>query len=134
MAELQDSDGLFTFRTSTNQGRYDTHNAIPAQTVEIVSVRVEMSNAAAALAAKVIYVDVPWLSSNHLIDGLPNLYLLPIPIGETAVTYSSFHIPLQLSQDIKETFNYRLLTSSGALVADLVDFCIQFRYKMSGLT
>jgi hypothetical protein len=134
MAEQQSSDGVFTFRTSSTSGSYNTHNSIPAQTINMVSVRVEMSSAGAATTAKVIYLDVPWLNSNHLIDGLASLYLLPIPLSGSAVTYSTMNIPIQLSSDIKETFNYRLVISDGTLVADLTDFALQFHFRQSAIS
>lgn len=128
---IQASDGLFTFRTSSSSGTYTVHNTMPAQTLILKSVRVEFSSPANMLAAQVIYFDAPWLNSNHLIDGLTNLYTLPIPLGNDYCVNYTCDIPVAMSKDILESFDYRIITSAGAAPTGFSNICLQFSYSNS---
>lgn len=128
---INTSDGLFTFRTASSSGTYSIHNRIPAQTMTLKSVRVQFDTTANALAAQVLYLDVPWLNSNHLVDGLSNLYLLPISVDYLVCTLYTCDIPVQMSIDMPETFSYRIVTSAGAAAAGFAGMTLQFSYSSS---
>jgi len=128
---IQSSDGLFTIRTSSSTGTYTIHNTIPTQTLVLKSVRVQFTSAAEALTAGVIYFDAPWLNSNHLVDGLSNLYTLPIPLDNQICTIYTCDIPVAMSKDILESFTYRIITSSGVAPTGFSNICLQFSYSNS---
>ena len=129
---VQSSDGIFTFRVSSASGVYGpTHNRIPAQTMILKSVRAEFDTTANALSCQALYVDFPWLNSNHLIDSLANLYSLVVPVDNLVCTLYTCEIPVQMSTEITESFNYRIVNSSGAAPTGFVGLILQFSYDSS---
>jgi hypothetical protein len=123
--------GVLTFYVSNTSGTYNIHNEIPNQTLHLRNVRVQFTTFADARSTGVIYFDASFLNSNLLIDGLPNLYLLPIPLRNDEVTQYSCDIPIRMSGEIKQSFNYRIVTSSGVAPTNIESVFLQFAMEKS---
>lgn len=122
--------GLFTFRTTSTSGQMVTHTAIEQQVLTLVNVRVQFAADTDALAAKVIYIDLPCFNSNSLVDALDSIYLLPIPLENAVVTNYQPNIPITMSSILNESFNYRIVNDQySTSITNLVEVCLQFSYN-----
>jgi hypothetical protein len=128
---LSQSASLLTFRVNSSSGTYVTGSTIKSQVLTLQNVRVQFASAAEALAAGVIYLDVPWLNSNHLVDGLLNLYLLPIPLDNAICTQYTCNIPISMSDDADTAFKFRIVDSTGSPPTGFSNITLQFTYNTS---
>jgi hypothetical protein len=128
---LSQSSSVLTFRVNSSSGTYVTGSTIKSQVLTLQNVRVQFASAAEALAAQVVYLDVPWLNSNHLVDGLLNLYLLPIPLDNAICTQYTCNIPISMSDDADTAFKYRIVDSSGVAPTGFSNITLQFTYNTS---
>ncbi len=131
--DVQSSTGLFTFYTTSTSGIYEVHAEIPAQTLRLKNIRVVFSADTDANSTEMIYFDSSFLNSNLLVDGLASLYLLPIPLQNNKVTQYTADIGVQMSIPIRESFSYRIVTSSGAVPSNCVSMTLQFEFSRSVL-
>jgi hypothetical protein len=131
--DVQSSSGIFTLYTTATSGKYEIHNEIPAQTLHLKNVRVAFAADTDAVTAEMLYFDASFLNSNLLVDGLANLYLLPIPLQNNKVTQYSVDLPVQMSIPIRESFDYRIVTSSGVAPSNFTSITLQFEFSRSVL-
>ena len=131
--DLQTSTGIFTIYTTSTSGVLDIHNEIPAQTLRLKNVRVAFTADTDAVSAEMLYFDASFLNSNVLIDNLANLYLLPLTLQNNKVTQYSTDIGVQMSNPIRESFNYRVVTAAGAAPSNFVSITLQFEFSRSVL-
>lgn len=130
--------GVFTFYVNGTEpdmsGTYNIHNTIPGgQTMHLRNVMVSFAADTDAFDAKCIYFDASFLNSNLLLDGLPNLYLLPIPLQNNKMTQYSCDIPIAINTDIREAFNFRIVTSAGVVPTNIKSVFLQFALEKSVL-
>ena len=86
---------------------------IPRQIIYLRSYRIQFDTIENALANPILYIDVPWLSGNQLIDTNPGYVYLPLFVDNAVVTFTfGKSIPVFLSRDIDKTFQIRILDST----------------------
>jgi hypothetical protein len=126
--------GILTINSTTNSAVINTVKKIPQQVLTLKVARVEYDTAAHALAARVIYVDVPWLSSNQLIDENIGRSYLPIPLDNAIVTLYKPDLPVYMSDEAHEVFDFRVYDSTFALASGgFAHISLQFSYDLSRL-
>ena len=94
-------------------------------------VRVQYDTSANAIARGVLYLDVPWLSSDQLNDDKVH-FNLPILLDGAVVTFTEMNIPIYLSSAIPNNFVMSVRTEDGTLVTSssgLQRFTAQFSYN-----
>lgn len=124
-----DTPSVLTLDTTTNVTRFRINNKIPIQTIILESIRVEYDTAPHALAAGVIYVDLPFLSSYQLNDGT-QFFNLPIFLDNAVVTLEQVRVPIYLTKNIPEDFTMSVRDSAGALLAGgFARISLQFSYS-----
>ena len=88
---------------------------IPEQLMRLRSYRVHMTDAPNSISARVLYIDLPFLSSVQIIDNVNGSTLLPLELGETAVTLQNgCNKPVLLTRPIQGSFHVRVLSVSNA--------------------
>jgi hypothetical protein len=112
----RDAPGILTIFSSSNVKTLPFGKAVPKQTCYLERVRVEFDTQAHALAARVIYVDMPWLSGNQLIDVNPGRFMLPILLDNDVVTSYTTKLPLSMSHEVHETSEIRIYDSNFNLI------------------
>ena len=126
--------GLFCLDVLSNSSSVNVTLGIAKQSMTLVGYRVEMSSAATALAAKVAYVDIPFLSSNQLVDNNINFSLLLLPLDNATVTLrDGLDFPIHMSNNIPQYFNVSVRDKTGALLANLVSMTLIFRTEFSNI-
>lgn len=130
---VSDSQGIFTFYVTNTSGTYNLHNDIPMQTMHLRNVRVAFAADTDANTAECLYFDASFLNGNLLLDGLSNLYLLPIPLQNNKITHYTCDLPLQINDNIRQSFNYRIVTSAGVAPTNFTSMVLQFALEKSVL-
>jgi hypothetical protein len=132
--DIKDAQGTFTIDSTTNTKTCNISLRIPQQVIYLRSYRVEFDTQAHALATQIVYVDVPWLSGNQLLDTNPGYVYLPVLLDNAVVSYTfGKSIPVYLSADIPETFPIRFLDTNFQPVANLVRITLQFSITKGSL-
>jgi hypothetical protein len=132
--DIKTAEGTFTIDSTTNTQICDISLKIPQQVIYLRSYRVEFDTQANALATQIIYVDVPWLSGNQLLDTNPGYTYLPILLDNAVVSFTfGKSIPVYLSSDIPQSFPIRFLDTNFQPVANLVRVTLQFSLNRGSL-
>lgn len=128
--QIVESPSVLTLDTTSNSTTFTINNKVPIQTLTLEQVRVQYDSAAEAVTAGVIYVDIPFFSSDNLNDGT-NYFNLPILLDNNVVTLQQTNIPVHLSRKIEEKFVMSVRDASGTLVAGgFARITLQFRYSL----
>ena len=119
--------GVLTLDTLTNTKLCNIALSIPQQSIYLTGYRIEMSSAANALAARLVYIDLPILSGNQLLDANVGQVYIPIMLDNAIVTLQTgMSIPIYMSGVLPEKFDMRVLNTSFAPIANLVSCTLQF--------
>ena len=83
-------------------------------------------------ATSVVYIDLPFLNSANLIDGIPYMSRLPILIDSKTDTTMYFpNITIGLGSDIPKQFRFRVFNENGTLFTGISEITLQFNYFIS---
>ena len=107
---------------------------MPIQVLRLKSYRVEMSSAANALSTRIIYVDLPFLNGNKVLDTNPGHTFFPLLLDNAAVTLrTGLNVPISMNTHLPQTFEVRYLNPSFGLVANLVSVSMIFESELGHL-
>jgi hypothetical protein len=122
------SPGLFSLHLTSNSTALNTTLSVPKQVMYLIGYRVEMTSVTTALAAKILYIDLPFLSENQLIDNNTDFSYLMLTLDSLDVTLqNSLDMPIFMSKDIPIRFNAYIKDSTSALASNVVSVTLQFR-------
>lgn len=135
MTDISNTPGILTLDMTSTTGRlsFALHNQIPQQIMTLKRVRVQCTDAAQALATRIIYVDLPFTSSQHLIDNINARFYLPILLDNAIVTSYTCELPVYLSREVPDNFEMRVVDSNGALITG-VTCILQFQFDYSHIS
>lgn len=126
--------GILTLHTTTANTNFEISLDIPKQTIKLQSVRVQFDSDANALAKRIIYVELPFLSANQLLDNNPGRVNLPILIGHTAVTMEqALQLPIYINGHIPSRFKMRILNSDFTEITNFVSLSLIFTLEKGHL-
>lgn len=130
-----ETPGLLTLFGTSSTTTINLSNKVPQQIIYLVGYRVEMTDATAALANPILYIDLPWLSGgSQMIDQISGRSLLPIMLDNAKVTnWQGLNKPVYIKEDIQNNFDMNVRDSNGALVS-IVHICLQFRLTHTNLS
>ena len=132
--DIKSAEGTLMIDVSSNSSVVNISLRIPQQVIYLRSYRVEFDTAAHALASQILYVDLPFLSGNQLLDTNPGRTLLPILLDNAIVSFAyGKDIPVYLSSNIPQTFPVKLYDSSFNLVSNLVRCSLVFSLQKGSL-
>lgn len=121
--------GEFAFITSTPSGVYAISNQIPRQTIYLESFRIEVDDAATALALKALRFEFPWFAGLNLIDDQISKTSYVIPLDNAAVSRSvGMKQPIVLSHTIHDRFEYKITDLDGNVPTGLVHVILKFSF------
>lgn len=133
--------GILTLTATSNSTNLSINNRIPIQTIVLREVRVEYNNGggsgtASALAQRVIYIDLPFLSTDQLTDNTA-FFNLPIALDNALVTIKQLETPVYLNKAIDTEFKMYIRSSDGSLVSmggsdELAHVYLQFTHDYTG--
>lgn len=129
MSDATLAPGLLTLICTGATTNINVHNQIPMQLMKLINVRVQMSSAANAVTAQIAYIDLPFLSSQQLIDGISDRFMLPIPLSETRVTQYTCDIPIYMSKRVHNNITMNVYDATGAALANVDSVILQFSYQ-----
>lgn len=120
--------GTLTLITDSNVKEMNIALDIPAQVIYLRGYRIQMTDAATALAAKVLYLDIPNIyNMNKMLDNNVGQVYLPIMLDNATVSvWHGMDIPIAMSHHLPERFTMRILDSSFQPVSGLVHASFQF--------
>ena len=131
MSKEKPSNIYDVYLTSTS-GQITCDNPIQKQVIRLKSYRVEFSSDAAALLAKYIKIETPFLSGNGFLSAktktdttYDTTSALVLLLDGTKVTLKTCDIPLFTSDIISESYKYQMHSFS---LADLVSVHLVFEY------
>lgn len=128
MGDITEAPGILTIDSGSNSSTLSLKNQIPQQVMRLKRVRLEMSSAATALAQKIVYVDLPFLSNQQLIDGVNGRFYLPILLDNAAVTSYTCDLPIYMSRHVHDTIELNVRSADGSLVSNFVHVALQFEF------
>lgn len=132
--DIKDAEGTLLIDSTTSTKICNISLKIPQQVIYLRSYRVEFSSSANALSTQIVYVDLPWLSGNQMIDTNPNYTYLPILLDNAQVSFAfGKSIPIYLSSDIPQTFPVRFLDTNFQPVTNLVRVSLQFSIQKGSI-
>lgn len=130
--QFRQASGLLTIHLTSSQQSVELPYNIPDQKFfKLKYIRVEYDTAANALADKLIFVDLPFLSKSQLIDNVSKQGRLPILLENNAVTYEDLDIDIQLSKNIEYKFNANVYKSDNTPVTNMTSITLLFSYDVS---
>lgn len=92
----------------------DTTLPVKKQVLYLIGYRIEMASSDAAIATKYVYLNLPFLSPNKLIDNNTGFSYEPILLGPGAVTtVANCRFPVYMSGDAKIKFNVSVTDDTG---------------------
>lgn len=98
--------GILTLSTTALSTTFNIALSIPPQTLRLVGYRVEYGLAAEAVTAQVLYIELPFLSSNQVLDGNLGHVYLPLPLSNSSVTnITGLNIPIYINQAVPQKFD-----------------------------
>ncbi len=112
-------------------GVIDIHARIPKQTVILKTVRVEMTTTAEALAERIVYIDLPFLNSYCLKDGVSYMSRLPVALDNNVVTLKDVNVPLSLDSSIESKFRMSVYKRDGSLATNCSSCTLQISLSES---
>ena len=131
MVDIKRSPGTFTFTASSPSGTFSSGSEIPIQTLSIETVRVEFDTAADALACKRLYLEVPWTSTNHLIDKNIGRNFIPFFLNNAAVTLNvGLNRPVYLSTNIPPNFQFNIWDDTFNAPTGFVSLDVCFAFDL----
>jgi hypothetical protein len=119
--------GILTLSTASNNTVFNINNKIPPQTLQLRNYRIEFVTDTAAKLAKVVYVELHWLSSEQLTDGT-DFFHLPLPVGPFDVTLHELNLPIFVIRGIPNSFRMRVLDEDGDIMSSVAHITLQFTY------
>ena len=124
--------GTLTLHTTTpDKTNFNISLDIPQQVVMLQSIRVEFDSAASALAARLLYIDLPWLSANQLLDQNSGYVYLPIFVDNAVVTLrTNMQIPVVLNHHIPSSFTMVVRGSDLAPVDPAVCVSVSLQWEL----
>jgi len=123
------SRGQFVFHTTTPTGTYSVKNQVPRQTMTLTSYKIEMDDAASALAADLLRLEVPWISSLGFIDDSTTRTTMVLELDNAAVTLQTgLNRPVMMSQHIHDNFTYAIYDNDGNVVSTMVSLTLHFSF------
>jgi len=135
----RNSPGILTLTSNTNSEVKNIALDIPAQTLILRSYRVQMDSATNALAKRVIYVDLPIVSRNQVLDNNVGHVYLPLSLENAEVTLqSSLELPIYMTDHLSERFTMNLWEVNWATgvfspLANLVHVTLNFELSIGHL-
>ena len=135
---MNQSQGILTLTSSSPSVQLNTELNIPIQTIRLTGYRVEYNLASNALADQILYIELPFLSRNQIIDNNIGYVYLPIQLDNAIVTIQSgMSRPILLTSAIPERFTMNVRKGPGsnfALVgAQMVHICLTFQLEYGHL-
>jgi hypothetical protein len=122
---------------NTNGATIFTGTTIQPQTIIMRGYHVKMDSTASALAQNVIYLQLPFLGSTTLIDGVPTSKRLQLPLDNDAVTNKQeMTSPLTVIQPIPPQFQCACYNRDGSLVdtSKVLYVSVTFSYGSTSVT
>lgn len=125
------SPGVLTLTATTASSNLNIELNIPAQVLHLKGYRVEYDSTANALADRVIYIELPFISRNQIIDNNVGKVYLPIMLDNALVTLRD-GLDLQVlmpGEALHERFEMRVLQGPGgsfAPVTNMQHITLQF--------
>jgi hypothetical protein len=127
--------GLLTLDTTSNDTLFDIALDIPKQTLILQSIRVEMASQEISRTTRILYIDLPVLSGNQLLDGNSGQVKIPIMLDNAKVTYQTgLQMPIYMSRHLPSTFRMQVYNTNFALVSDLLSITLQFELAQGHIT
>jgi len=81
--------------------------------------------------ANIVFVELPWLSADNLLDGNKAQSRLPLFLSGNTVTMYNPQTVLALRQDIPRSFRVACYDWSGALFSPIAELALGFNYFVS---
>ncbi len=134
MTDISNTPGILTLNSTSASPTFTLHNQIPPQTMYLKRVRVEFTSAAAALAARVIYIDLPFTSSQHLIDNIVGRFMIPIVLDNAVVTSYTCELPIYMTRSVPDNFQMFVRDQDGAVLTNLAAITLQFQFNYSHIS
>ena len=107
--------GDFVFNIGPINRQVTLSYPVQQQVLVLRAYRIQMKDADEALRARVLYIDLPFISSAQLIDTNPSVDYLPIELDDARVTLrDGLTRPLYLSKHIPQTFYVKVFTKDSA--------------------
>ena len=118
--------------TTPNTTIFNTGHYIPRQVLTLKEVSVQFSGTP---TSGVIYVDLPFLSSEQMIDDDSTRYYLPIRVNpaEEFTMKSNLNIPLYVTRQIDPVFTMYVRDADGVLLTDLERITLEFSYPLTSI-
>jgi hypothetical protein len=110
-------------------GTINIHTRIPKQTIYLKEYKIQINSTNTGI----LYVDVPFLNSHNLVDGVDYMSRLPLLVDQTSSsTIVSCNIPIDISGTIEPSFPMKVYKRDGTLASDisLVGVTLQFSCKI----
>jgi hypothetical protein len=121
--------GTTTIDTTTNI----SYRIPKDQVIRLRGYRVQMTSQANALAKRILYIDVPWISSAQVINN-SGVSGIPIELDNAVVTIrDSLNKPVYLTRPIEQNFKIRVLNDTGSPEVEVANITLQFETEKSGL-
>ena len=130
---VQQTTSTLMLHTTTAAKVINLTLTVPVQVMRLRSYRIEFADAATALAAKIVYLDLgaSYYDSNTMLDGNVGRVFFPFFVDFSAATLeTSCNIPINLSKTLPEQFTMRLLNSNFAPITGLVSFHALFELEL----
>lgn len=124
------SPGILTLTSTTASSVLNTELNIPSQVLRLRGYRIQYDSAANALADKVIYVELPFISRNQIIDNNVGHIYLPIQLDNAIVTLrDGLDLPILMTESLPERFTMNIRqgpSGAFALVTNMVHVSLTF--------
>lgn len=119
--------GILTLDLTSSVNQINCQLQIPRQILLLQNVRIEFST---GTPPGLLYIDLPFLSPNQLIDNNIGRYLLPIFVGPNLITVqNTLQLPINMSKHLDERFTVNIYDQTFALVQNLSRLTLQFSYE-----
>ncbi len=134
MDKPTNTPGILTLDATSNVQNFNIALDIPKQVMTLRSVRVQMSSQANALAARILYVDLPFLSGNQVLDGNVGQVYLPIFLDNAEVTFAyGKEMAIYMNDYLPSKFTMRCLGTDFKPIANLVSCSLTFSLEKGHL-
>jgi hypothetical protein len=121
------SPGILTLTSASSSSVLNIELNIPSQVLHLRGYRVEYDTAANALADRIIYVELPFLSRNQIIDNNIGRVYLPIQLDNAVVTLrDGLDLQILMTESLPERFHMNVYDSSFNLVTNMAHISLTF--------
>ena len=132
--DISKSPGTLVIYITTNDEFVTIPLEVPIQTLRLTGYRVKMDDALSSLATKIVYIDIPFLNGNKVLDTNPGFVYFPLFLGENDITLQvGLDIPILMSRDLPVSFQLRVLDSSFTPVANFNSLALYFETELGSL-